>query len=104
MAISANRGKIEHHIRSRTPFKIASMSGRWVNEHNSDWGCLDPGTKYKMQELLKDRDLYVVYSYQTPIAYAYDRTIHIPDIKYSVTTTNHQGIVYMADYYGPIST
>lgn len=40
---------------------------------------------------------YVVYSYQTPIAWHTDDLgWTIPDTKYSVTTSNHQGVVRRA--------
>jgi len=92
-----NRIKVGKAIASRTPFKHASMSGEWTSYVHS--GRLPQETYDEMRELLKDRDLYVVYSYATPIAYAWDREIHVPDHKYSVTTTHHQGIVRLADHY-----
>lgn len=37
--------------------------------------------------------LYVVYSYNTPIAWVkYDGTVVIPDLRYSVTTAHHQNV------------
>jgi len=41
--------------------------------------------------------VYVVFSYETPIAwYSYaTETWTIPNVKYSITTTQHQGRVYL---------
>ena len=39
---------------------------------------------------------YVIYSYGTPIAYRYNGKWTIPDAKYSVTTSKHQGVVRYA--------
>lgn len=36
---------------------------------------------------------YVVWSYGTPIAWAYGTTVRVPEARYSVTTSKHQGIV-----------
>jgi hypothetical protein len=40
-------------------------------------------------------DFYVVMSYNTPIAWYANGEWTIPDVKYSVTTSNHQGLVRM---------
>lgn len=40
--------------------------------------------------------VYVVYSYDTPIAWVKrDGTVHIVDQKFSVTTSKHQGNLYL---------
>lgn len=36
---------------------------------------------------------YIVYSYSTPIAWAYGDTVRVPDVRYSVTTSKQQGKV-----------
>lgn len=42
--------------------------------------------------------LYVVLSYGTPIAYAVTGSpLTVPDVRYSVTTSRHQGIARRAD-------
>ena len=44
-----------------------------------------------------DALVYVVYSYQTPIAWVTRAGVAvIPDVKYSVTTSSHQGIARVA--------
>lgn len=103
MAFSqANRIKVGKAIHERKPFKHASMSGEWVSSTEFSYrlhGQLPQETVSEMRELLKDRDLYVVYSYRTPIAYAWNRKIHIPSHHYSATTTHHQIIAKLADHY-----
>lgn len=98
-----NRIKIANHIIARETFVHASMSATWVTSEYglSNVGQLNyhPETLAEVNNLLKDRDLYVIYSYNTPIAYAWDRTIHILDHHYSVTTAHHQTIVKLADHY-----
>ena len=43
---------------------------------------------------------YVVYSYATPIAWHGARGWTVPPVKYSLTTTRHQGNLYRLDDYG----
>lgn len=103
MAFSqANRVKVGKAVHNREEFTHASMSGRWVSSEDFMWrsyGHLPQETVSEMRELLKDRDLYVVYSYSTPIAYAWDKEIHVPNHRYSVTTSHHQSIARLADHY-----
>jgi hypothetical protein len=94
-----NRIKVALAIHNREPFKHASMRGEWISQGQGWYGQLPQETVNTMRELLKDRDLYVIYSYATPIGYAWDREIHIPDHRYSVTTTHHQSIVRLANHY-----
>lgn len=100
-----NRIKVGKLIHSREPFKHASMSGKWINSHDfsqTSYGQLPQETVSLMRELLKDRDLYVIYSYKTPIAYAYDKTMHVPDHNYSQTTTHHQTIAKLSEHYASL--
>lgn len=50
-----------------------------------------------IKQLEADKPRYIVFSYQTPIAWLATRggrkIMVVPDHKYSVTTSNHQGIV-----------
>jgi hypothetical protein len=48
------------------------------------------------QQLRLDRPSYIVYSYGTPIAWHSDKGWFIPEVKYSVTTSKHQGYVRRA--------
>ena len=63
------------------------QAGRWVFS-----GRLSP--IYRESVKLAD---YVVYSYDTPIAWhRADGFWHMPDVKYSVTTSKHQGRILTA--------
>lgn len=101
MAMSyANRIKVGKLIADRETFRYGNMSGKWVESFPSLLlGELDPHVANTMFDLLQETDLYVVYSYGTPIAYAFNRTMHVPDIKYSVTTSHHQSTARLADHY-----
>ena len=49
---------------------------------------------YQSLSQMRDTDLYVVYSYRTPIAWAVDGLhAHINEDKFSVTTGKHQSYV-----------
>jgi hypothetical protein len=97
-----NRVKVAKAIANRQEFDHASMSGEWVSNTSwFNWGRLNnhPETKAEIENLLKDRDLYMVFSYVTPIAYAWDKEIHVLPHRYSPTTDDHQSIVSLADHY-----
>lgn len=70
--------------------RTGSLWGQWFD------GLPDPGpgvlpTSY-VDELKELAPVYVVYSYQTPIAWAdqYDELLIVPDVNYSLTTSQHQ--------------
>jgi hypothetical protein len=48
------------------------------------------------QQMRLDKPFYIVYSYSTPIAWFSDKGWFIPEVKYSVTTSKHQGYVRRA--------
>ena len=48
------------------------------------------------QQLKLDQPDFVVYSYNTPIAWHSDKGWFIPEVKYSVTTSKHQNYVRRA--------
>lgn len=51
------------------------------------------GDSYRRRIMGLYKPLYVVWSYQTPIAWVtWAGSIVVPDEKYSVTTTHHQGL------------
>lgn len=62
-----------------TPNRTGRLPMEWVNAYRADRE--NPGISY------------VVYSYNTPIAWVRaDGETVIPDVGYSVTTTRHQGL------------
>lgn len=61
-----------------------------VNSFTGPYGVLDG-----MRDSIAT-PLYVVWSYETPIAWvSWCGSICIPDVKYSPTTTHHQGLCHM---------
>lgn len=105
MAIGmSNRVKIADNINNRARFAIASMSGKWVSDADHvTWGELPAETKTEMIELLKTRNLYLVYSYETPIAYAWGDDVIVPDTHYSKTTSDHQKIARLTKHYASMA-
>lgn len=97
-----NRIRVGKAIANRETFRHASMHAEWVTEgREPNWGHLSyhPETITEIRNLVKDRDLYVVYSYNTPIAYAWDKEVHVPNHRYSVTTSHHQTIAKLSTHY-----
>jgi hypothetical protein len=93
-----NRQKVTDAIRNRQEFHIASMSGELVKEHQTalETGRLPDFLRDQLNAHLRDKDVYVVYSYSTPIGWAYDREFFIPDVQYSATTKHHQSVLQVA--------
>jgi hypothetical protein len=93
-----NRDKVTQSIRKREPFRIANMSGKWVEHHQTahETGRLPDFLRDQLNAVLTDQDVYVVYSYDTPIGWAADRSFFIPDIRYSITTVHHQSVLQVA--------
>lgn len=80
--------------RSRTPFRGNSISA--TTDRPATLGQLpaDWQTTYRYQEM-RDEIVYTVLSYNTPIAWVLrDGTEVKPPVKYSVTTSKHQGRLY----------
>lgn len=67
---------------------------RYPNQYFGNTGNL-PATEEQRESL--DRSDYVIYSYYTPIAWHdVDKGWVQPDVKYSRTTTKHQGRIAVA--------
>lgn len=95
MGLSMNtRTKIANHIRLRNPFKIGNISAiRYNAEELPHTGRLPSYLADQLKGVLKDNDVYVIYSYATPIGWSRcDESDNwfIPQVKYSITTTHHQ--------------
>lgn len=63
------------------------------------YGHLPHEEVFKIQKALAQagRELYVVYSYNTPIAWAGPgEPLYLPNVKYSATTSRHQSVVRRA--------
>ncbi len=88
-----SRTQIPAAIGECRDFKGSSIEGGRVTPAFADMimtGRLDPEWR---KRLVSDAPRYVVWSYGTPIAWVKaDGTAVIPDVKHSVTTSNHQGL------------
>lgn len=80
---------LARELSNRTEWHMGEMRGTAKVEWK--WGRLD----YSYRESVKRAD-YVVYSYSTPIAWHTPEGWVMPDVKYSPTTTTHQGKVSVA--------
>lgn len=94
-----NAAAIARAIRQGEDF---ATSGALKGEVNPRWvgpGRMRPedGRELYVAQSVVGID-YVVYSYGTPIAYRTEDTGEwvVPDVKYSVTTSKHQGMVQYA--------
>ena len=93
---------IRNGVRDLTAFKHGSVKGMWY----PSWADVPRGwlTVYVSNVTVPDDvPVYVIFSYHTPIAWAYrldssDRvpTWYVPEVKHSPTTTNHQANVRLA--------
>lgn len=81
----------------REPFNAGAMTGRVVNDGSWIEATGDLPEPYKSL-LFYGRPDYIVLSYTTPIAWHDSVTDRwtIPDVNYSLTTTQHQSTVSMA--------
>lgn len=95
-----NREKLEKHIKERNPGTIGNVwTRRIIHPDNATYGRLPQEWRERLISDIKDNGVYVVYSYQTPIAWTKldgKGVWTIPDESYSVTTTHHQNIVKVA--------
>lgn len=78
-------------IQNRQPFDAGNLTGSTTLSTTGKLPMAYVG------EILRTRDEdkleYVVYSYRTPIAWYGRDKWTIPAVRYSVTTSNHQGVV-----------
>jgi len=88
----------ERALREREPFTGHSTWAAYLHDDNvgcSHFGMLSPSDTATLRDdvlraSLKGQSVYVVRSYQTPIAWAYGDVVRIPDAKYSRTTSKAQ--------------
>lgn len=81
--------KADEYIRDRLPFRAGGLSAKaGPPQHLSDAGLLPDEWAVKF---LRSNATYVVYSYDTPIAWVEeDGTEIMPPARYSLTTSQHQ--------------
>ncbi len=76
-----------------------SLAARWVQSTPyGGWGMLPRYEAECLERCIKrNGQVFVVWSYDTPIGWVWaDGVWHVPDVKYSVTTTNHQNVLRVA--------
>jgi|SRR5262245_51175948 len=98
---SASWTKVKKAVNNRASFTQGNMSGRWVDDvDDTCWGQLPQEHKDQLKADLIVCPRYVVFSYQTPIGWAESMTDKnkwtIPNVRYSVTTTQHQSVLAFA--------
>lgn len=76
---------------AREPFKT---SGNLYSLREAPW--ISPGRLSREYLISVRKADYVVYSYGTPIAWHNEDGWHMPDVKYSVTTSRHQSRIRTA--------
>lgn len=91
-----NYREISRALAYREPFQGNSMWAEYVPVGKRPWVGQLPNydRDYLMADLhtaeTQGLPFYVVYSYETPIAWAYGCTVRVPEVKYSVTTSKQQ--------------
>lgn len=82
------------YIATRRTFNThGSLSGGYMN---AGIGRLPENRHTSFYRAIDADDFYAVYSYGTPIAWYSHGTWVVPTVKYSATTSRHQGIVKRA--------
>lgn len=95
-----NQKQAARAIADRMTFRAGALSGERFNRGSSTHeGAMHNQDTYALwlMDCRADRVAYVVRSYYTPIAwFTVDRGWIVPEDRYSVTTSRHQGIVRRA--------
>ena len=90
----AGRRAIGRGVTRRERFRHGNVRGDWY----ASWSDVPRGRLDGYHSADVDAPVYAVHSYGTPIAWTYadDESWVTPGVRYSRTTTNHQGVVGMA--------
>jgi hypothetical protein len=96
-----NQRQAVEMIRTRAAFEASALSGRYVDAGEASLGSLPDPERALFREAERKADalgrrLYVVFSYQTPIAWVMGDEVTIPSVRYSLTTSRHQSRVRFA--------
>jgi hypothetical protein len=80
------------YVDNEIPFRThGSMAGQYVPEGQRVWSFGQLPSKY-VSVMNRKPVRYVVFSYSTPIFWVHDDGERVrPDVRYSVTTSKHQG-------------
>lgn len=89
---------IAQAMNKRDPFRKGNISAEWTIYPNH--GQLPKEWATKLDESIQETQpskTYIVFSYQTPIAWLENnQTWTIPDVSYSTTTKHHQHVIMVA--------
>ncbi len=82
-------------LMDRKPFKTSGAFSATEGHTRLPWGHRLPADYAATYWEQSDQIVYTVWSYNTPIAWVLDDgTVVQPPVKYSVTTSKHQGMLY----------
>lgn len=85
---------VENAVNNRKDFKRGNVWGKWqdVRYFSGSVGMLDSGYGKVLREHNRNSRVFVLYSYQTPMAWyvVNEGKWYYVDEKYSVSTTQHQ--------------
>jgi hypothetical protein len=96
MSKQVNQRDAEHYISTRQEFTASALSGKF-EEYTPHSGRLDNEETVKLIEVFQAFNVYVVYSYGTPIAWHTEAGgWYIVGQKFSMTTSKHQNLVRRA--------
>jgi len=86
-----------HYIATRQEFKASALSGKF-EQYRPQTGRLNVWESDKLTESRENSEgMYVVYSYDTPIAWHTDgQGWYVVSQKFSVTTSKHQNLIRRA--------
>jgi hypothetical protein len=89
----AGKQAISKAMREMANFRHGNLSGRWCDKLPETGQLPEAHRDMLNEDIENEGSQYVIFSYNTPIAWKTNGWWYIPDIKYSTTTTNHQGVV-----------
>jgi hypothetical protein len=95
MALRWNSPAILEALAARQPFAVTNFTATTQPVEGDPMGQLPSSFRTVLEQHLIDcRITYLVYSYETPIAWVVDgHEVVIPDVQYSLTTGKHQKVV-----------
>ena len=95
-----NQKTAAYLVRQKKPFEASALTGGWFGAFTPTkgptLGRLPQEHRPPLAKALRKGSVYIVLSYETPIAWSVNGQWVVPGVKYSPTTTKHQHIVRRA--------
>lgn len=91
--IRANLRNVDQYIAAKKEFNGSNIKGRNIaigSYVNLSLTQLPVEYRKQLEAAIQINNVFVVYSYETPIGWCVGNQWVIPPVKYSVTTTKHQ--------------